>query len=106
MDKTNISEFLENAHKKEQTLKKPSPSIPLRRQYDEKLVAWFDVLGMRSRIRSYKEHDAEEILTIMGRFQNYVRNSCESFEEIGKIKFMQISDGLAFNLEVQHPRAL
>jgi hypothetical protein len=48
---------------------------------------------MRSRIRSYKEHDAEEILTTMGRFQNYVRNSCESFEEIGKVKFMQISDG-------------
>jgi hypothetical protein len=93
MDKTNISEFLENAHKKERTLKRVPPSIPQRRQYDEKLVAWFDVLGMRKRIRDYKDHDAEEILTIMGRFQNYVRNSCENLEELGQVKYMQLSDG-------------
>ncbi|MDR1582323.1 MAG: hypothetical protein LBS55_03535 [Prevotellaceae bacterium] len=93
MDKTDINEFLENAHKKERTLKRVPPSMPQRRQYDERLVAWFDVLGMRSKIRAYKEHDAEEILTIMGRFQNYVRNSCETLEELGQVKYMQLSDG-------------
>jgi hypothetical protein len=93
MDKIKISEFIENAYKKERSIKAPLSVTALRRQYDEKLVAWFDVLGMRKRIRNYKEHDAEEIFTTMGRFQNYVRNSCESLEESDKVKYMQISDG-------------
>jgi hypothetical protein len=89
MDKTEISKFIEDGYKKGRTVKViPSP-IPSRRQYDEKIVAWFDILGMRHRIHDYKKHDAEEILTTMGRFQNYVKNSCEDYE----IKFMQISDG-------------
>jgi hypothetical protein len=93
VDKASIGGFLENAYKKERSLKIVPPAEVLRRQYDEKLVAWIDVLGMRNRISNYKEHDAEEILTIMGRFQNYIRNSCAGLEEVGQIKYIQISDG-------------
>jgi hypothetical protein len=91
MAKIDVGKFLEEGLKKERSIKiEPSPA-PLRRQYDEKLVAWLDILGMRNKIHDYKEHDAEEILTIMGRFQNYVRNSCDNLED--KVKYMQISDG-------------
>ena len=89
MDKADISKFIEEGQKKEQAIKVTPPTVHLRRQYDEKIVAWFDILGMRNRIHDYEKHDAEEILTTMGRFQNYVRNSCESLD----IKYMQISDG-------------
>ena len=89
MDKNRISEILEEAYKRERSIKVVPPLEPSRRQYDEKIVAWFDVLGMRKRIHDYEKHDAEEILTTMGTFQNYVRNSCEGLD----IKFMQISDG-------------
>ncbi|MDR0364160.1 MAG: hypothetical protein LBH92_03980 [Bacteroidales bacterium] len=93
MDKENISAFLEKAYKKERSIKiPPSPAIS-RRQYDEKLVAWFDVLGMKNIIRNYKDYDAEDIFSKMGKFQNYVRNSCEGLEKDGRIKYMQISDG-------------
>jgi hypothetical protein len=91
MNKNNLSEFLEEGYKKERAIKTEPPPVSIRRQYDEKLVAWFDVLGMREKIRNYKEYDAEKILTVMGRFQNYVRNSCEGLESL--VKFMQISDG-------------
>ena len=89
ISKLDISKFLEEGQKKEQAVKVKPPAVQLRRQYDEKIVAWFDILGMRNRMRDYEKHDAEEILTTMGRFQNYVRNSCESLD----IKYMQISDG-------------
>jgi len=89
MNKAEISKFIEDAYKKERAVKVTPATVPSRRQYDEKIVAWFDILGMREKIHDYEKHDAEEILTIMGRFQNYVRNSCEGLD----IKFMQISDG-------------
>jgi hypothetical protein len=93
MDKIEINKFIDNGYKKERAIKVIPPASSLRRQYNEKLVAWLDVLGMRNRIRDFKKHDAEEILTTMGRFQKYVRNSCESLEETGQVKYMQISDG-------------
>jgi len=100
MDKDSISKYLENAFEKERLLKATLPPIPERRQYDEKLVAWVDILGMRTRIHDYKNHDAEEILTIMSRFQNYVRNSCENFEEL--VKYIQISDGIIIVSEFEY----
>jgi hypothetical protein len=93
MNKINISEFIENGYKKERSIKAPLSVSALRRQYDERLVVWFDVLGMRNKIRNYKDHDAEEIFATMGRFQNYVRNSCETLEKLDQVKYMQISDG-------------
>ena len=89
MDKTTISKFIEESYKKERSVNISSMPVPTRRQYDEQLVAWFDILGMREKIKAYEKHDAEDIMALMGRFQNYVRNSCEGFE----IKFMQLSDG-------------
>jgi len=92
MDKADISQYLVNAYKNERLLKIEKPPVTERRQYDEKLVAWIDILGMRAKIHDYKNHDAEDILTIMSRFQNYVRNSCENIEEL--VKYIQISDGI------------
>jgi hypothetical protein len=62
MDKAGISLFIEDAYKKERSVKITPRSVLPRRQYDERLVAWIDVLGMRSRIRDFQGHDAEEIL--------------------------------------------
>jgi hypothetical protein len=92
MDKSNISEFIENAYKKERSLKITPPPVSVRRRYDDRLVAWIDILGMRSKIRNYNKYDAEEILAVMGRFQNYARNSCEYLGDL--VKFIQISDGI------------
>ena len=85
-----ISKFLEDGLKKEQDIKVTPPVKPARRKYDEQIVAWFDILGMREKIKDQDNYDAEKILTIMGKFQTYVRNSCDNLD----ITFMQISDGI------------
>ena len=92
MNKADISNFLEESYKKERSIKVTPPPVSSRRQYDDKIVAWIDILGMRNKIRDHKNHDAEEILDIMDHFQNYIRNSCENLE--GLVKFIQISDGI------------
>jgi hypothetical protein len=98
-----IGKFIEEGYKKERAIKITPPTIPLRRQYDEKIVAWIDVLGMRKRIRNFKEYDAEKILTVMERFQNYIRNSCEDIEGI---KYIQISDGFILVTEFEYLKEL
>ena len=100
MDKANISQYLKNAYENERLLKVEKPPSTERRQYDEKLVAWIDILGMRAKIHDYKKNDAEDILTIMSRFQNYVRNSCNDIEEL--IKYIQISDGIIIVSEFEY----
>lgn len=74
------------------------PPEPPKKIYDEKLVAWFDILGMRKKI--HECDDVEEILTIMGKLQKYVENACESLVAINKVNYLQISDGFIIIAEL------
>jgi hypothetical protein len=47
-----------------------SPSTTIKRTYNDNLVAFIDVLGTTDLI---KRKDAEEILTLMGEIQKYVK---------------------------------
>jgi len=67
------------------------PPEPYKKNYDEKLVAWFDILGMRELMHT--SDDADKILSIMGTLQKYVENSCETLVAKDKVDYLQISDG-------------
>ena len=64
---------------------------PTKKSYDDKLVAWFDILGMREKMHA--SDDADEILSIMGTLQKFVENACESLTAQNKVDYLQISDG-------------
>jgi hypothetical protein len=71
---------------------------PIKKVYDEKLVAWFDILGMREKMHA--SDDADEILSIMGNLQQFVENACESLVARNKVDYLQISDGFILIAEL------
>lgn len=66
--------------------------ITRRREYNEKLVAWVDILGMTDLMKD-KKHDAEEILTILSEVQQIVENECAKLIKSQKLDLLHISDG-------------
>ena len=82
---------LRESMKKAETHQRTIPYETPKRTYDEKLVAWFDVLGMRKKMRSSK--DAEEIYILMSKLQNYVENACEALVVEERLNYLQIGDG-------------
>lgn len=86
-DKSKILEWIKEAETTGITLPAEIP----KRIYDEKLVAWLDILGMREEIRL--SDDAEEIFMVMKKLQNYVEDSCEPLYAKGLLNYLQISDG-------------
>jgi hypothetical protein len=83
--KSKIYQWLDEENKVEK------PAEPPRRTYDEKLVAFIDILGIRSKIRA-EENDAEEILIIMGKLQSYVESACEELVADDKLNYLQLGD--------------
>ena len=67
-----------------------SPSTTIKRTYNDNLVAFIDVLGTTDLI---KRKDAEEILTLMGEIQKYVKAECEPLEARHKLSYLQVGDG-------------
>lgn len=92
--KPKVLEWIEEAETVAITIPEEAP----KRMYDEKLVAWFDILGMRRKI--YESNDAEEVLTIMGNLQRYVENSCEDLVAKELLDYLQISDGFIIIAEL------
>jgi len=78
--------------------KEVAPEEPISRAYDNKLVAWIDILGMRERMKT--EENAEEIFSCMETIQNFVEVSCESLVAKNLLNFLQISDGFIIVAEL------
>ena len=66
-------------------------SIPRRRTYDDRLVAFIDILGVTDLVQD--RDDAEEILTLMSQIQTYVKNECNVLVASNKLDYIQIGDG-------------
>lgn len=67
-------------------------TIRQRRTYDEKLVAFIDILGMADLMKDNKL-DAEEILTILGEIQKCVETECAKLIAAQKLDLLHIGDG-------------
>jgi len=85
--KLKVIEWIEEEEKIEVPIE-----VSLRRTYDEKLVAFFDILGMTEKV-SESSVDAEEILTIMGQIQTYVKTECNSLVKEKQLIPLQLGDG-------------
>ncbi len=70
---------------------KPIVEEPDKKLYNDKLVAWIDILGMRNKMRI--SEDAEEIFNIMAKLQYFVENECEDLVKVEVLNFLQLSDG-------------
>ena len=66
--------------------------ITRRREYNEKLVAFIDILGMTALMKD-KKHDAEEILMILSEIQKIVENECAKLIKSQKLDLLHIGDG-------------
>lgn len=85
--KTKITEWIEEAEK----IEVPTEALP-RRTYDEKLVAFIDILGM-SDLVSDTSDNAEEILTMMSEIQTHVKTECDELIAKHKLDYIQLGDG-------------
>jgi hypothetical protein len=85
--KPKVIKWIEEAEE----IKVPTRAAP-RRTYDEKLVAYIDILGM-SDLVSDTSDNAEEILTMMAEIQTYVKTECGELVAKHKLDYIQIGDG-------------
>lgn len=86
IEKPIIIEWIEEAEK----IKVPTKA-PLRRTYDDKLVAFIDILGVTTLAKD--KYDAEKVLNIMSQVQTYVRTECYVLVADQKLDYIQIGDG-------------
>lgn len=66
----------------------PTPSLP----YEEKLVAFIDILGVKDKIVQGGD-DAAQVVAIMKQLRIYVETECSSLAKAGKLRSLQIGDG-------------
>jgi hypothetical protein len=73
-----------------------------KREYENKLIAWFDVLGMSKKIIDSGKSDsgAEDILINIGKLRNCVENSCEYLLRQSKLEYIQLNDGFIIVCEL------
>jgi hypothetical protein len=98
----NPNELIDEWFKDETSFAIPEkPDIP-KREYEEKLLAWLDVLGMSRKILDSGSLDtgAENIITDIGKLKNCVENSCEKLRKDGLLDFIQLNDGFIIVSEI------
>lgn len=59
--------------------------------YEKKIVAWFDVLGIREKIKA--DDNAENIIHIMKQLRAVVNEQCELLQKKDRLHYLQIADG-------------
>ena len=84
--KSKIDSWIEETEK----IKVPTKA-PSRRTYDDKLVAFIDILGVTDLVQD--KDDAEEVLTMMSQIQTYVKTECNTLVVNQKLDYIQIGDG-------------
>jgi len=101
-NKMNPDELIEEWFKDEDSFVLPSKIEIAKREYKNKLIAWFDVLGMSIKIKESGKSDsgAEDILINIGKLRNCVENSCEFLLRQSKLEFIQLNDGFVIVSEL------
>ena len=66
----------------------PPPGLP----YEEKLVAFIDILGVTDKVKEGGD-DAAQVVTIMKQIRTYVETECNSLVKAEKLSSLQIGDG-------------
>ena len=94
-DNMNPDKLIEKWFKEEDFLDLPPDISPPKIEYNKKLIAWFDVLGMSKKILDSGKSDsgAEDILTDIGKLSNCVENSCNLLIRQNKLEYIQLNDG-------------
>lgn len=60
--------------------------------YEEKLVAFIDILGVKDKVKE-GGGDAAQVVTIMRQIRTYVETECNSLFDVARLNFLQIGDG-------------
>ena len=76
--------------------KVPPPALP----YDEKLVAFIDILGVKDKVKEGGD-DAAQIVTIMRQIRTYVETECNSSGKAESLHSLQIGDGFFIVTDIQ-----
>lgn len=84
--KSRIDEWIEETER----IEVPS-KVPLPRKYDDRLVAFIDILGITDLAKD--DDRAEEVLNIMSKVRTYVIAECNELFLEGKLDYIQIGDG-------------
>jgi hypothetical protein len=79
-----IKEWLKGPEEKEV----PPPALP----YQEKLVAFIDILGISDKVEK-GGYDSAEIVDIMNKIRTYVDSGCSPLSSEGRLNSLQIGDG-------------
>jgi len=100
--KLNPDELIEEWFKDEDSFVLPSKIEIPKREYKNRLIAWFDVLGMSIKIKESGKSDsgAEDILINIGKLRNCVENSCDFLLRQSKLEFIQLNDGFVIVSEL------
>ena len=61
--------------------------------YEEKLVAFIDILGVKDKVMKEGGYDAAEVVNLMKQIRVYVETECSSLAKAGKLRSLQIGDG-------------
>lgn len=93
-EESKIDEWIREA----EIIEVPAEALP-RRAYNERLVAFIDILGITNLV-SDSRYDAEEVLQIMGQIQNYVKNECEELVKESEAIVLQLGDGFVIVAEL------
>ena len=94
-DKTDTYKLVDKWFQDEDSFTLPQLIEIPKREYENKLIAWFDVLGMSKKIIDSGKNDtgAEDILTNIGKLRNCVDNSCKYLMKENKLEYIQLNDG-------------
>jgi hypothetical protein len=100
--KTDTDKLIDGWFNDQVSFELPIKSDIPRREYDEKLLAWFDVLGMSKKILDSGSLDdgAENIITDIGKLRNCVENSCDNLRKQGLLDYIQLNDGFVIVCEL------
>lgn len=67
----------------------PPPVLP----YEEQLVAFIDILGMRDKVNEEGGYDAAKVVALIKQIRTYVETECSSLAKAGRLRYLQIGDG-------------
>jgi hypothetical protein len=74
--------------------------LPPVRPYDEKLVAFIDILGVKDKVVEGGD-DAATVVTIMSQIRTYVETECNSRVKAESLHSLQLGDGFFIATDIQ-----
>ena len=94
----NPENVIDNWMEKER--KKPTKDADIQRTYSEQVIAWIDILGMKSLISTDYKDDASKVISIMNNLGSYVYNANDDIDY--KFNVYQIADGVMIATDLKY----